>query len=138
MSEWYKIVIFTASVPEYADPVIDWLDSGSVISKRYFRDSCTPCGSTAHLLGSTFLKNLEMITHDLSSVVLVDNTPSAFLLQPNNGILVPSWTDDQNDECLLDLVLFLDALRFTHDVRSVLHLREIMSSGAAYKLSNEI
>jgi TFIIF-interacting CTD phosphatase-like protein len=53
---------------------------------------------------------------------LVDNSPSAFLLQPQNGILVKSWTDNQNDECLLDLLGFLDALRFTNDVRSVLHL----------------
>jgi TFIIF-interacting CTD phosphatase-like protein len=39
VSEWYKVVIFTASTPEYADPVIDWLDkSRTLISKRYFRD----------------------------------------------------------------------------------------------------
>ena len=39
VSEWYKVVIFTASLPEYADPVIDWLDSRlCVISKRFFRD----------------------------------------------------------------------------------------------------
>ena len=66
-----------------------------------------------------------MIEPDLSSVVLVDNSPSAFLLQPHNGILIESWTDDQNDECLLELILFLDALRFTHDVRSVLSLKSI-------------
>lgn len=56
--------------------------------------------------------------------MLVDNSSSAFILQPHNVILAPSWIDDQNDEYLLDLVLFLDALRFTHDVRSVLHLSE--------------
>ncbi|KAJ1567543.1 Nuclear envelope morphology protein 1 [Nowakowskiella sp. JEL0078] len=38
VSDWYKVVIFTASMPEYADPVIDWLDSNrTLISKRYFR-----------------------------------------------------------------------------------------------------
>ncbi|KAI8916367.1 NLI interacting factor-like phosphatase-domain-containing protein [Gorgonomyces haynaldii] len=44
ISEWYKVVIFTASMAEYADPVIDWLDkSRTLISKRYFRESCTSC-----------------------------------------------------------------------------------------------
>lgn len=39
VSEWYQIVIFTASMPAYADPVIDFLDSRlCVISKRFFRD----------------------------------------------------------------------------------------------------
>ncbi len=117
VSEWYKIVIYTASVREYADPVIDWLDSEKVVSNRLFRDSCVNLSDTEN----TFFKNLGCITQDLSSVVLIDNSPSAFVLQPNNGILVKSWTDDQNDECLLDLVEFLDALRFTNDVRSVLH-----------------
>nr|CAG8526900.1 432_t:CDS:2 [Entrophospora candida] len=38
VSEWYKVVIFTASMPEYADPVIDWLDPNKdLISDRYFR-----------------------------------------------------------------------------------------------------
>jgi TFIIF-interacting CTD phosphatase-like protein len=38
VSEWYKVVVFTASMSEYADPVIDWLDQENrLISKRYFR-----------------------------------------------------------------------------------------------------
>lgn len=38
ISQWYKVVIFTASLAEYADPVIDWLDQDhNVISQRYFR-----------------------------------------------------------------------------------------------------
>ncbi|KAF8981794.1 Nuclear envelope morphology protein 1, partial [Entomortierella lignicola] len=38
VSEWYKLVIFTASMAEYADPVIDWLDqSRTLFEKRYFR-----------------------------------------------------------------------------------------------------
>jgi TFIIF-interacting CTD phosphatase-like protein len=35
-------------------------------------------------------------------------------------LLVKSWFFDQTDTCLLSLLPFLDALRFCHDVRSVL------------------
>lgn len=41
VSTWYTVIIFTASLPEYADPVIDWLDggdgSGGMVSGRLFR-----------------------------------------------------------------------------------------------------
>jgi hypothetical protein len=42
VSAWYTLVIFTASMQEYADPVIDWLDAGrGIIGKRFFREvSC--------------------------------------------------------------------------------------------------
>lgn len=39
VSSWYTLVIFTASMQEYADPVIDWLDGGrGIFAKRFFRD----------------------------------------------------------------------------------------------------
>lgn len=43
VSSWYTLVIFTASMPEYADPVIDWLDAGrGMFSRRLFREvSCS-------------------------------------------------------------------------------------------------
>lgn len=36
--EWYKVVIFTASVQRYADPVIDRLDKSHKVYKRYYRE----------------------------------------------------------------------------------------------------
>lgn len=41
VSTWYTVIIFTASLPEYADPVIDWLDGGDggggMVGGRLFR-----------------------------------------------------------------------------------------------------
>ncbi|OBZ77138.1 CTD nuclear envelope phosphatase 1 [Grifola frondosa] len=48
VSGWYTLVIFTASMQEYADPVIDWLDAGrGILGRRLFREACTqlPNGS---------------------------------------------------------------------------------------------
>lgn len=43
VSGWYTLVIFTASMQEYADPVIDWLDGGrGILGHRLFRDVCFP------------------------------------------------------------------------------------------------
>lgn len=40
-----------------------------------------------------------------------------------NGIPIEGWTHDPHDEALLDLLPFLDSLRFTKDVRRVLGIR---------------
>lgn len=87
-----------------------------MISKRFFRDSCTPSEGG-------FLKDLQIVEQDLSRVFLVDNSVICFGINPDNGIPIETWIDDEQDEALLDLLQVLDALRFTKDVRSVLSLR---------------
>ncbi|KAG0327092.1 Nuclear envelope morphology protein 1 [Podila humilis] len=109
VAEWYKLVIFTASMAEYADPVIDWLDqSRTLFDKRYFRQAC-------YFKNGSYLKDLTVIEPDLSSVCLLDNSPISYSLNKENGIPIDSWINDPNDEALLDLLPFLDALRFTED-----------------------
>ncbi|TIB70716.1 NIF-domain-containing protein [Wallemia mellicola] len=118
VASWYTLVIFTASMQEYADPVIDWIDAGrGILTKRLFRESCTqaPNGS--------YMKDLDIIDKDLSRVALVDNSPISYNINPANGIPISGWISDPNDEALLDLLPFLDSLRFTTDVRRVLGVR---------------
>jgi len=38
VSRWFEVVIFTASMEEYASPVIDWLDPKGHISRRFYRE----------------------------------------------------------------------------------------------------
>jgi RNA polymerase II subunit A small phosphatase-like protein len=40
MGEIYEVVIFTASLSKYADPVLDQLDIHRVVKHRLFRESC--------------------------------------------------------------------------------------------------
>lgn len=40
MGELYEIVIFTASLSKYADPVLDKFDLHNVVHHRLFRESC--------------------------------------------------------------------------------------------------
>lgn len=117
VAAWYQVVVFTASVKEYADPVIDWLDGGNgLISGRLFRESCTFCDGS-------YLKDLNHVDTDLSRVCLVDNSPASYLLNQANGIPIAGWTHDPLDESLLDLLPVLDGLRFASDVRNILGLR---------------
>lgn len=117
VAAWYHVVIFTASVQEYADPVIDWLDQGrGLVAGRLFRDACT-------YRNGSYLKDLAIVDEDLSRVCLIDNSPASYHLNPSNGIPVEGWTHDPSDEALLDLLPILDSLRFAQDVRHVLGIR---------------
>lgn len=117
VASWYHVVVFTASVQEYADPVIDWLDQGrGLIGTRLFRDSCT-------YRNGSYQKNLAHVDADLSRVCLVDNSPASYQINQANGIPIEGWTHDPNDEGLLDLLPVLDSLRFASDVRHILGVR---------------
>ncbi|KAI9225726.1 MAG: NLI interacting factor-like phosphatase-domain-containing protein [Piptocephalis tieghemiana] len=117
VNEWYDVVLFTASMAEYANPVCDWLDpEGHLLPKRYFREHCT-------LRGIHYTKDLATIEPDLRQVILIDNSAISFALHKENGIPIESWFDTPEDQALLDLLPFLDALRFVEDVRSILSMR---------------
>ncbi|KAH9844130.1 NIF-domain-containing protein [Rhodofomes roseus] len=118
VSTWYTLVIFTASMQEYADPVIDWLDAGrGILTRRLFRESCT------QLPNGSYSKDLSIVEADLARVCLIDNSPVCYSINEANGIPIEGWTHDPHDEALLDLLPVLDSLRFTSDVRHVLGIR---------------
>jgi len=118
VSGWYTLVIFTASMQEYADPVIDWLDGGrGLFSRRFFRESCT------QQQGGSYSKDLAVVDEDLSRIFLIDNSPISYSTHPANGIPIEGWISDPSDEALLDLLPVLDSLRFATDVRRILGIR---------------
>lgn len=71
--KWYKVVIFTASVQEYADPVIDWLEQEKkYFAGRYYRQHCT-------FRNGSYIKDLSSIETDLSKVIILDNSPVSYV-----------------------------------------------------------
>lgn len=114
VSQWYELVVFTASMEIYGAAVADKLDNNrGILRKRYYRQHCT-------LDYGSYTKDLSAITQDLSSIFILDNSPGAYRSYPDNAIPIKSWFSDPRDMALLNLLPVLDALRFTSDVRSVL------------------
>jgi len=73
VSKWYNLVVFTASVQEYADPVIDWLEADrKYFSARYYRQHCT-------FRHGAFIKDLSSVEPDLSKVMILDNSPLSYM-----------------------------------------------------------
>eukprot|EP00949_MAST-11_sp_MAST-11-sp1_P000552 g552.t1 len=116
LSQWYEIVIFTASEKRYAEPLVQMIDTEGVVSRSYYRESCVK-------KGSMYIKNLRMVRSDLSRVIIIDNSPQAYSLNPENAIPCTSWFGDRNDDELLQLIPLLSCLQGLEDVRSVLSLR---------------
>ncbi|KAI1270013.1 NLI interacting factor-like phosphatase-domain-containing protein [Xylariaceae sp. FL1019] len=115
--KWFNLVVFTASVQEYADPVIDWLESErKYFSGRYYRQHCT-------FRHGAFIKDLSSIEPDLSKVMILDNSPLSYMFHQDNAIPIQGWISDPTDHDLLHLVPFLEGLQYVSDVRALLALR---------------
>ncbi|KAE9378038.1 hypothetical protein N431DRAFT_541614 [Stipitochalara longipes BDJ] len=115
--KWYNLVIFTASVQEYADPVIDWLEQErKFFSGRYYRQHCT-------FRHGAFIKDLSSVEPDLSKVMILDNSPLSYMFHQDNAIPIEGWINDPTDNDLLHLVPLLEGLQYVTDVRAFLALR---------------
>eukprot|EP00002_Diphylleia_rotans_P027758 TRINITY_DN5576_c0_g1_i2.p1 TRINITY_DN5576_c0_g1~~TRINITY_DN5576_c0_g1_i2.p1 ORF type:complete len:213 (-),score=51.29 TRINITY_DN5576_c0_g1_i2:775-1413(-) len=112
----FEVVVFTASLSKYADPVLDLLDPHRVVKHRLFRESCT------YHMGN-FVKDMTRLGRNIQDVFILDNSPAAYLFQPENAIAILSWFDDQSDCELIELVPFLQTLVEVEDVRPHLQFR---------------
>ncbi|KPP61961.1 hypothetical protein Z043_119888 [Scleropages formosus] len=113
MGELFECVLFTASLAKYADPVADLLDQWGVFRARLFRESCV-------FHRGNYVKDLSRLGRELSSVIIVDNSPASYIFHPENAVPVQSWFDDMTDTELLDLLPFFEGLSREQDVYSVL------------------
>jgi len=118
VSLWFEVIVFTASLAAYADPLLDRIDRSHVIQKRYYREHCTVNRSGRHV------KDLSRVERSLSRLVIIDNTPCAYSMHEANAVPISSFTEDSvGDDKLLTLLPFLESIHGLQDVRSVLGLR---------------
>jgi len=110
MSKYYEIVMFTASLSKYAEPLYSKLDQARVTSTLLYREHCT-------FYNGIFVKDMAKLGRPLSDIIIIDNSPSSFLFQPENALPSISWYDDKSDRELNDFVPILERLATVKDVR---------------------
>ncbi|CAD8095006.1 unnamed protein product [Paramecium sonneborni] len=116
LSKYYEIVIFTAALPDYANFIIDILDKNEVVQQRLYRDQTV-------FKNDVYIKDLSILNKNLSKVIIVDNMPENFQLQPENGIYIQSWFGDVKDRALKDLQPLLEqiVIKKCKDIRIALN-----------------
>ncbi|BGP34238.1 hypothetical protein JCM10296v2_006053 [Rhodotorula toruloides] len=113
MGDIYEIVVFTASLSKYADPVLDQLDVHRVVKHRLFRESC-------YNNKGNYVKDLSQLGRSIGDCIIIDNSPASYVFHPNNAVPISSWFNDPHDTELTDLIPFLSDLSAVEDIRSVL------------------
>lgn len=113
MGELYEVVVFTASLAKYADPLLDLLDPKKLVRIRLFRDSCCP-------YEGNYVKDLSRLGRKLEDTIIVDNSPHSYIFQPENAIPIGTFIGDPQDHELLDMIPLLADTRMSEDVRDML------------------
>ena len=116
ISKYFLIGIFTASIPEYADAVINYLDpEEKYIKFKLYRNDCINVQDLVRV------KDLKIFGEEnLDRIVLLDNNIYSFSNQLSNGILINSFFDDENDDELSNVRKYLIEYIFPcDDVRKV-------------------
>ncbi|CAN6663379.1 probable phosphatase Psr2p [Trichomonascus vanleenenianus] len=103
VGELYEVVVFTASVSKYGDPLLDQLDIHNVVHHRLFREACFNHQGN-------YIKNLAQLGRPLEDVIIIDNSPASYILHPDHAIPISSWFSDAHDNELLDMIPFLEDL----------------------------
>ncbi|CAI4046063.1 hypothetical protein N7582_003719 [Saccharomyces uvarum] len=115
VSQLYEVVVFTASVSRYANPLLDTLDPNRTIHHRLFREAC-------YNYEGNYIKNLSQIGRPLSETIILDNSPASYIFHPQHAVPISSWFSDTHDNELLDIIPLLEDLSAGNvlDVGSVL------------------
>ncbi|QPG74323.1 hypothetical protein FOA43_001650 [Brettanomyces nanus] len=111
----FEVVVFTASVARYGDPLLDILDTHHSVHQRLFRESC-------YNYQGNYIKNLSQLGRPLEDVIIIDNSPASYIFHPQHSVPISSWFSDTHDCELTDLLPLLTDLagKEVDDVRLVL------------------
>ena len=111
ISKYYEVVIFTASLSNYASPLLDLLDPENNIKYRLYRENCT-------FMNGIYVKDLKKLNRNLKDLIIVDNSPLAYSFDIENGLPIKTWYEDKNDIELYKINSILEFLANTNDVRN--------------------
>jgi Dullard-like phosphatase family protein len=122
VSPVFDIFFFTASSPEYANPIIEAIVPESPTDHRFSRENCTMSSGYA-------IKDLRTLNRPLKQIVLVDDIEGSALFQPRNLVRIAPWYGtDENDKVLMQQLLpLLEEISKARDIPS--EFRKIIDSG---------
>ncbi|CAK72625.1 unnamed protein product (macronuclear) [Paramecium tetraurelia] len=97
LSQYYELILFTASYKEYADKILEYIDpKGNLFSYRFYRESCL------ELEEGLLVKDLRVIEgRKLENMAIIDNSAYCYIYQLENGIPIIPFEENKKDKELL-------------------------------------
>lgn len=89
------------------------MDPNNLCTARLFRDHC----SVVH---GNFTKDLARMNRGMKDIMILDNTPNAYMLQPENAIPIKSWNGEPDDTELIELIPLFILLSKVDDCREAI------------------
>ncbi len=68
VSQWYEVVMFTASLSKYANPLFAKLDKTKCVTYELYREHCT-------FYNGVFVKDMSRMGRKMSDIMIIDNSP---------------------------------------------------------------
>ena len=115
-SENFDLCIFTASEPDYADTIINYIERNKNYFKmRLYRDNCI------FIEPGLYIKDLRILISfkNMEDIIILDNSLFSFANQLNNGILITSFFDDKEDDFLYNVIDYLEYIKNEKDIREI-------------------
>ena len=89
------------------------LDPQRVTATNLYREHCT-------FYNGLFIKDMARLDRPLEDVIIIDNSPTSYMFQPENSLPCTSWYEDPSDYELNELAPILEKLAYVQDVRPYL------------------
>lgn len=117
VSQYFELFVFTASYKDYADAILDYLEKDKkYFNLRLYREHCIVIHNCLSVKDLSIFEGQR----DLKNIILVDNSIFSFARQLDNGILVTSFYNDEEDCFLGNLIYYLkERILPCEDVRTV-------------------
>ena len=126
----FEIILFTASIPQYALQVADIIDVDKNIKYKLTREHCS-------FLNGIYIKELKKLNRDLNDLIILDNSPLAYSFDNDNGLPIKAWFDDKNDNELDKIYKILEFLSKVKDVRNYIK-KFVKNNEIDFDIANEI
>ena len=112
----FEVVVFTASISDYANSILNEIDTEKKIKYRLYREHCIKIDK------DRYIKNLYCLGRELKNVIIIDNNPFSYSLNMENGLPISTWETNQSDNELIKLIPLLQYLSKSEisDVRPII------------------
>lgn len=92
---------------------MDKMDTGNWCTYRLFREHCT-------FVNGVFVKDLSLCGRHLKDTIIIDNSPTSYMFQPECAFPILSWYEDMKDRELYEMIPLLIEISKVDDVRDAI------------------